>query len=92
MFESEFIDGTEAFGEWFKDTISVGGKKIPVQQIGLNKASNQYPSILGLGFKGAETAVDKYPTLLENMVSEKIIDRQAFSLYLVRSFEHFKPR
>jgi hypothetical protein len=83
-FKSEFIDGSQAFGEWFKDMVSVEGKKIPTQQIGLNKAKIPYPSILGLGFRGTEMAMEKYPTLLENMVSEKIIEREAFSLYLVR--------
>lgn len=37
---------------------------------------------MGLGFKSNEAATIKYPTVIENMVSQKIIAMPAFSLYL----------
>jgi hypothetical protein len=37
---------------------------------------------MGLGFRANEAATIKYPTVIENMVSQKIIAMPAFSLYL----------
>ncbi|KAL7925899.1 aspartic peptidase domain-containing protein [Trichoderma austrokoningii] len=82
-FNITYLDGRNILGHYFKDTVTINDATvIKNQQMGLGLQTVRGTGLIGLGFKANEAAAIKYPTVIENMVSQKIIAMPAFSLYL----------
>ncbi|KAF7556759.1 hypothetical protein G7046_g6230 [Stylonectria norvegica] len=81
-FDITYLDGRNIKGSYFNDTVTIGGKAIKNQQLGLATKSVRPAGIMGLGFKANVAATKEYPTVVDNMVSQGLIDTAAFSLYL----------
>ncbi|KAH6887952.1 aspartic peptidase domain-containing protein [Thelonectria olida] len=81
-FDITYLDGRRIRGDYFKDTVTIDGKQVKNQQLGLAAKSVRPTGIMGLGFDTNVAAAEKYPTILDNLVSQGVIDTAAFSLYL----------
>ncbi|KAF4979380.1 hypothetical protein FZEAL_4421 [Fusarium zealandicum] len=81
-FDITYVDTRHIQGDYFEDTISIDGKTIKKQQLGLAVESVRPVGIMGLGFSANVAAKTRYATVIENMVSQGYIDRAAFSLWL----------
>ncbi|KAI5464015.1 aspartic peptidase domain-containing protein [Mariannaea sp. PMI_226] len=81
-FDITYLDGRHIKGDYFNDTVTIDGKAIKNQKLGLATKSVRPTGIMGLGFDTNVAAPRKYPTILDNMVSQGFIDTAAFSLYL----------
>ncbi|KAL6901666.1 aspartic peptidase domain-containing protein [Trichoderma evansii] len=82
LFNITYLDGRNIRGKYFKDTVTIDNATIKGQQMGLATRSVRGTGLMGLGFRSNEAATIKYPTVIENMVSQNIIAMPAFSLYL----------
>lgn len=87
----KYLDGRNVQGDYFNDTITINGKAIKKQQLGLALNSSRATGIMGLGFKANVAAAVKYPTVLDNMVSQGYIETPVFSLYLVSAHAFVLP-
>ncbi|PNP48970.1 hypothetical protein TGAM01_v204847 [Trichoderma gamsii] len=82
VFNITYLDGRNIRGRYFQDTVTINDATIKNQKMGLALESVRGTGLMGLGFRSNEAAAIKYPTVIENMVSQKIIAMPAFSLYL----------
>lgn len=73
-FNITFVDGTDIAGYDFTDTLGFGGTTLTGMTIGMITQGTYAEGFLGLGY-GANS-------LLTQMVSERLINTKAFSLYL----------
>ncbi|KAL7930041.1 putative aspartic endopeptidase [Trichoderma chlorosporum] len=81
-FDIKYLDGRRIQGTYFQDTLTIDNAVVKGQQLGLALVSVRGTGIMGLGLQGNEAADVKYPTVIDNMVSQKVIPVPAFSLYL----------
>jgi len=72
-------------GNYINDTVTIGGEKIVGQQLGLALDTVRPAGIMGLGFSKNVAATSEYPTIVDNMVSQGLIETPAYSLWLVSS-------
>lgn len=82
-FDIVYLDTRRIRGGYFNDSITIDGKTIKNQQLGLATKSVRPTGIMGLGFAANVASTDKYPTIVDNMVSQGLIDTPAYSLWLV---------
>jgi hypothetical protein len=82
-FDITYLDTRSISGDYFNDTVTIDGKSIKQQRLGLASESVRPTGLMGLGFSSNVVANGSYPTIVENMVSQGLIDRAAFSLWLV---------
>lgn len=82
-FNITYLDGRNIQGDYFNDTITIDGKSVKNQKLGLATTSVRPTGIMGLGFAANVAADTPYATVLDNMVSQGLIDAHVFSLYLV---------
>ncbi|KAK4069066.1 hypothetical protein Trihar35433_5645 [Trichoderma harzianum] len=81
-FDISYLDGRRIQGTYFKDTVTINNATVKNQQLGLALISVRGTGIMGLGFQENVAADVKYPTIIDNMVSQNVIPVPAFSLYL----------
>ncbi|KAF5718938.1 hypothetical protein FMUND_4948 [Fusarium mundagurra] len=81
-FDITYLDTRSISGDYFNDTVTIDGKSIKQQRLGLATKSVRPTGLMGLGFSANVVANGTYPTIVENMVSQGLIDRAAFSLWL----------
>ena len=71
-----------------KDKCCIGGVCVKEQlfaeatHIDLSYFNGPYDGILGLGF--AEISVNRIPTVFDNLINQKIIDKPTFSFWINR--------
>ncbi|KAK5991102.1 putative aspartic-type endopeptidase opsB [Cladobotryum mycophilum] len=81
-FDISYLDGREIQGDYFNDSVVIDGAVIKNQQLGLALESVRPTGIMGLGLTITVAAKKKYPTIVDNLVSQGIINAPVFSLYL----------
>ncbi|KAJ3467205.1 hypothetical protein MRS44_004769 [Fusarium solani] len=81
-FDIKYLDNRRIEGDYFEDTVTIDGKKITKQQLGLAVTSVRPTGIMGLGFSANVAAEKPYPAIVDTMVSQGLIERAAFSLWL----------
>ncbi|KAI8722228.1 Peptidase A1 domain-containing protein [Fusarium sp. LHS14.1] len=81
-FDIKYLDSRRIEGDYFEDTVTIDGKKIKKQQLGLAVTSVRPTGIMGLGFSANVAAEKPYPAIVDTMVSQGLIERAAFSLWL----------
>jgi hypothetical protein len=81
-FDISFADGSGSSGDYFSDSIALGGQTIKSQQLGLALKTTVGTGIMGIGFAANEATSDKYSSLVQSMVSQGLIASQVYSLYL----------
>ncbi|KAH8647713.1 aspartic peptidase domain-containing protein [Xylariales sp. PMI_506] len=71
-------------GYGFTDDVSVGGVTLSDFYMGISVETT--PNTLGLGFPANDEDQDAHPTFLERLVSDGVIAKRVFSLYLVGDY------
>ena len=82
-FDIRYLDTRRIEGDYFNDTVTIDGKAVKQQQLGLAVKSVRPTGIMGLGFSANVAANKSYPAIVDNMVSQGLIDTAAYSLWLV---------
>lgn len=88
MFDLSYADNTEAIGDYFTDVFSFGNATVEGLQMGLGKGLTTINmGIMGIGYDTNEASSDirggkQYPNLIDNLVSQGLINTAAYSLYL----------
>lgn len=83
-FNITYLDRRNIQGDYVNDTLTIHGKQIKNQQLGLALRSVRPTGIMGLGYSANVASNKTYPTVVDNMVAQGVIDTAVFSLYLVR--------
>lgn len=87
-FDATYGDTSNVQGDYISDTVNINGTKVLSQQLGLGIRIRRGEHFMGMGImglglsKGLSTN-QSYPTILDNMVSQNLIGRKVFSLWLV---------
>ncbi|RDA89257.1 putative aspartyl protease [Ophiocordyceps camponoti-leonardi (nom. inval.)] len=81
-FNISYLDQKHVSGDYFSDTLTIGDQAVRNQQLGLAIQSTRPTGIMGLGFSSNVAARTPYPVVIDNMVSQGVINSAAFSLYL----------
>ncbi|POR34184.1 Putative aspartic-type endopeptidase opsB [Tolypocladium paradoxum] len=82
-FNITYLDQRHISGDYFNDSVTINGKEVKNQQLGLARKSVRQTGLMGLGFRANVAARKPYATIVDNLVSQGIIDAPVFSLYLV---------
>ena len=79
-----YADGSKVTGDLATDNVGIGGAEITNLTFGLasNGSTTSGTGILGIGFAANEAPPGQYPNIIDQMVSEKLINTRAYSLYL----------
>ncbi|WXC58992.1 hypothetical protein SNK03_004883 [Fusarium graminearum] len=81
-FDIRYLDTRRIEGDYFNDTVTIDGKTVKQQQLGLAIKSVRPTGIMGLGFSANVATNKSYPAIVDNMVSQGLIDTAAYSLWL----------
>ncbi|OAQ85013.1 peptidase aspartic, active site protein [Purpureocillium lilacinum] len=81
-FNITYLDRRNIQGDYVNDTLTIHGKQIKNQQLGLALRSIRPTGIMGLGYSANVASNKTYPTVVDNMVAQGVIDTAVFSLYL----------
>lgn len=86
-FEIQYADGTQAAGDYAKETFQIGNAKVTGQEFGVGVEATSTEGVMGVGFPSNEAIVatagqGTYPNLVDTMVSQGLIASRTYSLYL----------
>ncbi|KAK2006424.1 eukaryotic aspartyl protease [Colletotrichum eremochloae] len=81
-FDVTYLDGKHIRGDYVQDVVSIDGKTIKNQQLGLAFQTTKAAGLLGLGFTEGTTSQREYHTILDTMVMQGQIGRKAYSIWL----------
>ena len=86
-FNISYADGSGALGDYVTDTLHIGGHSLANFQFGVGYRSSSAQGVLGLGYPSNEVQVNRlgrqaYPNLPAAMVDAKLIQSNAYSLWL----------
>ncbi|KAH8769539.1 aspartic peptidase domain-containing protein [Hyaloscypha finlandica] len=89
-FDITYVDNTGAKGDYINDTFSIGGATIKALEMGLAYTTTSSTGVMGIGYSLNEASDDPrtqevpfvYPSIIETMVSQGLINTKAYSLYL----------
>lgn len=86
-FQIRYVDGTQITGTYLSDVLNVGNTKITNMTMAQAlRANTRGIGIMGIGFQenesSAQTAGFTYPTIVDMMVTQGIINSRAYSLWL----------
>lgn len=82
-FNITYLDQRHISGDYVTDSVTINGKEVKDQQLGVALESVRQTGIMGLGFRANVAAKNEYATVVDNMVTQGVIDAPVFSLYLV---------
>jgi hypothetical protein len=89
-FDITYVDNTGAKGDYINDTFSIGGATIKALEMGLAYTTTSSTGVMGIGYSLNEASDNPltqevpfvYPSIIETMVSQGLINTKAYSLYL----------
>jgi hypothetical protein len=92
-FHITYGDNSGADGDYFTDNFAIGSSSIKALQMGIAVSANLTQGLLGIGYTYNEASNSDnpyaspndsfvYPNIIDAMVSQKLIDVNAYSLYL----------
>ena len=94
-FSITYGDGSNKHGDYISDNLEIGGVTIQGLEMGyaLGGSSSDGWGILGVGFDALEQTSDKYPNIIDDMVSQGYIDSPFYSVWLddLRKLETSNP-
>jgi len=83
-FSISYDDGSNKHGDYVSDNLAIRGVTIQALEMGLavgGSDSDTY-GIMGLGFDTLEATSSKYPSIMDDMVSQGLIGSLSYSLWL----------
>ncbi|KAK6500245.1 hypothetical protein TWF481_010592 [Arthrobotrys musiformis] len=81
-FNISYLDGTYATGDFVTEVFSFGNCTLPNLQMGIGYETDIAAGIMGIGFPSNTASRVAYPGLVQNLVSNGLINSHAYSLYL----------
>ena len=81
-FGISYGDKTNSLGNWYKDTIKIGGISITNQQFANVKSTSVAQGVMGIGFKTNEASNVTYDNVPITLKKQGIISKNAYSLFL----------
>ena len=86
-FVIQYADSSGAQGDYATDTLSIGGSTLTAQQFGIGYNSTSSEGVLGIGYPALEVQTQNdgeaaYPNVPANLVTERVIQSNAYSLWL----------
>ncbi|KAI9052043.1 hypothetical protein LZ554_004297 [Drepanopeziza brunnea f. sp. 'monogermtubi'] len=86
-FNISYVDGSGAAGDYFQDTLEIGGGTLSQFQMGVALDTTIGTGIMGIGYNISEANTDTgngtiYPNLPRAMVNQGMINSAAYSLWL----------
>ncbi|KAE9366916.1 acid protease [Stipitochalara longipes BDJ] len=87
-FSIQYVDGTGSSGDYIQDTFTIGGATLKNLEMGIAYTSTVPMGIMGIGYDFTEasndgtTAAFIYPSIIDTMVTQGLINTRAYSLYL----------
>ncbi|GJN86406.1 hypothetical protein PLIIFM63780_009986 [Purpureocillium lilacinum] len=84
-FNLSYLDQRAVRGDYFNDTVTINGKALKNQRLGLPRNTTPGSGVMGLGLSAGVAAENQYPAIVDHMAAEGAIGRAAFSLYLNHS-------
>jgi len=87
-FDITYADNSGAQGDYITDTLSIGGVAITALEMGLAHNATLITGLLGIGYDVNEasnaltTGNFVYPSIIDTMVAQGVINTKAYSLYL----------
>lgn len=86
LFNITYVDGSGSAGDYATDTLTFGGETITAQEFGIGYTSSSAEGIIGIGYAANEAIVEyqaeTYANVPQKMVSEGLINSNAYSLWL----------
>jgi hypothetical protein len=78
-----YVDGSTSEGDYISDDVTLSANNtIKGLQMGLSYKSTGGVGVMGLGYSTNEAAATLYPNIIDLMVTQGLINRRAYSLYL----------
>ena len=88
-FNITYAGGNFAMGDYISENIHIGGATVKGQTLGLATRARYWTGLMGLGYtlteasnNGFDDTPFTYPTLLDEMFDQGLINLKAYSLYL----------
>jgi Eukaryotic aspartyl protease len=83
-FNISYADQSGSSGDYFTDNLQIGGATIKDLQMGLALKTTTSVGIMGIAYPVGESVANKnrYPNIIDQMVSQKLINLRAYSLWL----------
>ncbi|CAD6446125.1 fc074e90-fa38-44f9-ac85-10aa7000ac5a [Sclerotinia trifoliorum] len=78
----EYMDGRKSKGSYIADTFTMGNATVQSLQMGLASTTDIRTGTLGLGYSINVASNTIYPNIIDELVSQKLINTRAYSLYL----------
>lgn len=69
-------------GDYISDNLFIGGSEIKTLEMGLAENTTVNIGIMGVGYDTNEAAQTVYPSIIDQMVDQKLINIKAYSLWL----------
>jgi hypothetical protein len=81
-FSIQYLDNSEAAGDYIYDNFKIANVTVEKLQIGLADKVAMGTGVLGIGFPENEAAADVYPNIIDQLADQGLINSRAYSLYL----------
>ncbi|TVY34349.1 putative aspartic-type endopeptidase [Lachnellula subtilissima] len=88
-FSIRYVDQSGASGDYISDVFQIGGKTLETLEMGLAYESTVGTGLIGIGYSLNEASDARnspspfvYPSIIDTMLRQGLIDRRAYSLYL----------
>ncbi|TVY87479.1 putative aspartic-type endopeptidase, partial [Lachnellula willkommii] len=88
-FDIQYVDQSGASGDYISDVVQIGGATIKTLEMGLGYKATIGTGLIGIGYSLNEASDSRhnaapftYPSIIDTMFSQGLIDRKAYSLYL----------
>ncbi|KAF8859938.1 acid protease, partial [Acephala macrosclerotiorum] len=91
-FDISYADGSGATGDYITDNLSIGGATIKALEMGFAYNATLQTGLLGIGYDlneasdssggSTESSPFVYPSIIDQMMSQGLINTKAYSLYL----------
>ena len=85
-FQYTYRDGTQASGDYFRDTLTIGGQSLQNFEFAVGTSSKAAIGKFGLSYPASQAGVtagaSQYPTIYDILVTKGLINSKSFSLWL----------
>jgi Eukaryotic aspartyl protease len=81
-FNITYADQSKAEGSYVKESLRIGDSEVKGLQMGLAMTISRATGIMGIGYSVPNSGDSVYPSVMEQMVTQNLINSRTYSLYL----------
>ncbi|KAH8802855.1 aspartic peptidase domain-containing protein [Xylogone sp. PMI_703] len=81
-FDIQYQDNSGSSGDYVSDNFKIGGITVKALQMGLANDTTVPTGLMGIGYDTNEAARRIYPNLIDDMASQGLVTKKAYSLFL----------